>query len=575
MNVTLRLINDALRAPRQAPASATSDLEPGTLERLFSHAGGMLAVLDRGGRFVAVNAACERVLGHPPELLVGQSLLDHLHPHQPSPALGSLAGASAAAEGFVEVLGRHRHCDGSWRWLLWSGSSDGTHWYASARDVTDWIRLEDEAGRDPLTTLANREAFTGELSRALARHERTTLYVGVVFVDVDSFKQINDSLGHEAGDALLGEIAERLREAVRGGDLVGRLGGDEFVILLESLKDPAEAVTIGERILTLLEPPAELGFGPLAVSASLGISTARSGATNARRLIHEADIAMYRAKAAGRRRLAVFDLDLRADVQRRLDTERELRNALAAEELELYYQPIVSLWGAPPLGCEALLRWPRDGRLIAPAEFVPLAEQSGLIIPLGAWVLDTAIREATAWHAGGHPLTVAVNLSARQLSDETLDALVGELLERHGLSPAALCLEVTETAVLRDPGAAATALAALRERGVRIAIDDFGTGYSSLRHLSDLPVDIIKLDRTFVAGLSGERPQRSRAILMAAAAASHELGIDLIAEGVEDERQLEALREVGCAWAQGHLFSRALPASELNLATLDPRAGRS
>jgi diguanylate cyclase (GGDEF)-like protein/PAS domain S-box-containing protein len=570
--VTLRLITDASSGPQRVRAPAAGELDPGAFERLFAHAGGMLAVLDRSGRFVAVNAACERVLGHSPELLVGQSLLDHLHPHEPSPALGSLAGSGTVPEGFVEVLGRHRHCDGGWRWLLWSGSSDGTHWYASARDVTDWIRLEDEAGRDPLTTLANREAFTGELTRALARHERTALYVGVVFVDVDCFKQINDSLGHEAGDALLGEIAARLREAVRGGDLVGRLGGDEFVILLESLQDPAEAVSIGERILALLEPPAELGFGPLAVSASLGIATARSGATNARRLVHEADIAMYRAKAAGRGRLAVFDLDLRADVQRRLDTERELRNALAAEELELHYQPIVSLAGGAPLGCEALLRWPRDGRLVAPSEFVPLAEQSGLIIPLGAWVLDAAIREAAAWHAAGHPLTVAVNLSAHQLSDETLDGLVASLLDRHGLPSAALCLEVTETAVLRDPAAAATALAALRERGVRIAIDDFGTGYSSLRHLSDLPVDIIKLDRTFVAGLSGARPQRSRAILMAAAAASRELGIDLIAEGVEDERQLETLREVGCAWAQGHLFSPALPASQLELATLDPRA---
>ena len=468
------------------------------------------------------------------------------------------AGPSGWQAGFVELLGRHRHSDGSWRWLLWSGSARDELWYASAKDVTEWIRLEHRVGRDPLTTLPNREVFTDELTRALARHARSSLHLGVLFIDLDSFKQINDSVGHEAGDRLLAEVARRLRNAVRAGDVVGRLGGDEFAILLELLENDHEAVAVARRVLQAFAEPFDLGGGPVTVSASVGLANAHDSEKTADRVIHEADIAMYRAKGTGRNRFAIFDADLRLEVDRRLTVERDLRSALPADEFEVHYQPVVSLSDGSVVSYEALLRWTHgEWGVISPDEFIPLAEENGLIVPIGAWVLGAALRQLRAWRACGRKVSVSVNISPRQLSDEAVVAMVAALIEEAGVPPSALCLEVTETAVLAEPIRAATRLAELRELGVRIAFDDFGTGYSSLRHLSQLPVDVIKLDRTFVSALNRHDAHRDRAILIAVTTAARELDISVIAEGVEDTAQLAELHRAGCGFAQGYLFSAA------------------
>ena len=556
--MTLRLITDASEEPQAAPVDAHPELPPEAFEQLFSLAGSLLAIFDGQARFIAVNAACERVLGCPQDQLLGQSLLDCLHPHDPTSAVRKAAGTHGWQPGFVELLGRHRHSDGSWRWLLWSGSAQGEYWYASAKDVTEWIRLEHRVGRDPLTALPNREVFIDQLTRALARHARSSLHLGVLFIDLDSFKQINDSIGHEAGDRLLAEVAQRLRDAVRGGDVVGRLGGDEFGILLELLDSDHEAVAVARRVLNAFAEPFELGSGPVSVSASVGLATADDADKTAGRVIHEADIAMYRAKASGRNRFAIFDAELRLEVDRRLTVERDLRSALSRHEFEVHYQPVVSLTDGSVVSFEALLRWThQEWGAISPDEFIPLAEENGLIVPIGAWVLGTALRQLAEWRAGGAELSVSVNISPRQLADEGVGATVATLLAEAGVPASALCLEVTETAVLSEPIRAATRLAELRALGVRIAFDDFGTGYSSLRHLSQLPVDVIKLDRTFVSALNRQDAHRDRAILIAVTTAARELAISVIAEGVEDTEQLAELHRAGCGFAQGYLFSAA------------------
>jgi diguanylate cyclase (GGDEF)-like protein/PAS domain S-box-containing protein len=564
--VTLRLITDGPGGPSAASREKPARLDPEVYEQLFDHAGCLLAILDSQARFVAVNGACERVLGCQPQELIGQSLLDNLHPHDPSSAVRGAAGTPGWQQGFVELLARHRHHDGSWRWLLWSGSSHGERWYAAAKDVTEWIRLENRVGRDPLTGLPNREVFIDELEHALERHARARQHLGVLFIDLDCFKQINDSIGHDAGDRLLSEAAVRLRAAVRAGDIVARLGGDEFAILLELLETDHEAVTIAHRVIEAFEVPFELPTGEFQVTASVGLATAHDAQRGADRVVHEADIAMYRAKAAGRDRFAIFDATLRSEVDRRLTVERALRGALADAQFEVCYQPVVTIQDGSIAFFEALVRWTHpEWGVISPAEFIPLAEENGLIVPLGAWILETALAQLAEWRAGGANIEMSVNLSARQVADDGLVAMVSRLIAESGVPARALCLEITETAVLAEPIRAATRLGELRALGVRIAFDDFGTGYSSLRHLSQLPVDVIKLDRTFVSALSRHDARRSRAVLVAVTTAAQELGITVVAEGVEDVDQLAEVNRAGCQYAQGFLFCGARSATQVSL----------
>jgi diguanylate cyclase (GGDEF)-like protein/PAS domain S-box-containing protein len=545
-------------------------LAPAVSAELFERAGAMLAVLDADACFVAVNPACRRVLGHDPAELVGRCLLDYVKQHSPS---GSLRGASQAIaqaadaeDQFVELLARHRHADGSWRWLLWSGSVGGERWYAAARDVTDWIRLEDRVGRDPLTQLPNREAFTAEVTHALARNERSGRALGVLFIDIDQLKQINDSIGHEAGDKLVAAVAERLRLAVRTGDIAGRLGGDEFGILVESLGEEVEAVAVAERALSSLHEPIEVGGGAIGVSASVGVATAHGAPVTAGTLIHEADIAMYQAKAAGRNRYAIFDAELRAHVESRLGLERDLGFALERDELSLAYEPVVRLADGVVVAFEASIVWrhPLRGEIRA-ADFVPLADKSALSIELGVWALRSAARQVAAWRATGPgDVVVALAITPRQLVDEAFIEGVREVLAEAGLPRGSLGIEVAEAAALSDPARTIARLRELRELGMLVAFDDFGSGYSSLQHLIQLPVDAIKLDRRFVGGLAEPDPRASRAVVVAVVAAAHELGIRVVAEGADDPRALEELVRIGCDSAEGLVFAAPLPAGEVS-----------
>jgi len=441
---------------------------------------------------------------------------------------------------------------------------------ASANVLADALERHnaDEALRhrvlhDALTGLPNRLSFVDSLRDALRRSLASGSPVGVLFLDLDHFKLINDSIGHHAGDELLREVAPRLRAHLRPGDIVARFGGDEFGILVDRLADEEEAPAIAERVARAFSEPYSMGGADHFVTASIGIAVARPAGrepVDPELLIRDADAAMYRAKERGRGRCVVFDAAMRARAVRRLETERELRHALDRDELQLHYQPLVALGSGEIVGLEALVRWNHPERgLLDPGEFVSIAEDSGLIEPIGCWVQETACRQALGWHElrpDQRPLDVAVNLSARQVAHRDLAGQVREVLARTGLDPVNLRLEVTESVLVEESASATATLEALSELGVRLVLDDFGTGYSSLAYLNRFPFDALKIDRSFVDGLGLE--QERTAIVEAVIGMARALSLDSIAEGVESEEQLSELRRLGCDFAQGHLFSRPL-----------------
>lgn len=427
-------------------------------------------------------------------------------------------------------------------------------------------QLAHQAFHDALTGLANRALFADRIGQALHRAARHEADPAVLFLDVDGFKAVNDRLGHEAGDVLLCRIADRLRGAVRAGDTVARLGGDEFAILIEENHQRAdEAVTTAERILQVMAEPLEVDGQVLTVTASLGLAVSDADSTPAS-LLRDADIAMYRAKAAGKAMVVRYDAQMGAEVGDALQLELDLAGALAAGQFELHYQPVVDLSDERITGFEALLRWrhPRLG-LVAPDLFIPLAERTGLIVPIGRWVLATACAAAVEWPRaegdGGPPLTVAVNLSARQLASGDVVADVRDALVSSGLPASSLVLEMTETALVADPTEAAGRLVALSGLGVRLAVDDFGTGYSSLNYLRQFPFDILKIDRCFIETITdgAVTPPIVRGLLDLA----HTLDLEIVAEGIEQPAQLDGLRRERCALGQGYLFSKPIPAAEV------------
>ena len=421
---------------------------------------------------------------------------------------------------------------------------------------------------DSLTGLPNRLSFVDALGESLSRAEVSGSPVGILFLDLDHFKLINDSLGHHAGDALLRAVAPRLRSHLRPGDVVARFGGDEFGILIDRLADEGEAVAIADRVAAAFTQPFAIDGVEHFVSASIGVAVARSSErqVNAELLIGDADGAMYRAKEGGRARCVLFDAEMRAVAMRRLEVERELRHALDRDELALFYQPVISLRTGEISGLEALVRWRHPSRgLLDPAEFVSIAEDSGLIEPLGRWVQEHACKQALEWHQqrpDARPFDVAVNLSARQVAHRDLPTTIAEVLARTGLDPVHLRLEITESVLVEESASAISSLEALNELGVRLVLDDFGTGYSSLAYLNRYPFHALKIDRSFVDALGIE--QERTAIVEAIIGMARALGLEVIAEGVENEVQLAELSRLGCDYAQGHLFHAAMPDADVS-----------
>jgi diguanylate cyclase (GGDEF)-like protein/PAS domain S-box-containing protein len=418
---------------------------------------------------------------------------------------------------------------------------------------------------DSLTGLPNRTLFTYRLSYALAKGKGSPGSVALLVLDLDRFKGINDALGHEVGDEVLVAVSGRLVAADGTAQVVARLGGDEFLVLFDGENAESDAEAFSRRVLEALAQPIAAGTGEVFITASIGIASTSARLTEATPLLSNAGAAMYQAKKTGGGSVEVFGEAMRVRVLDRMNTEHSLHRALERSELRLFYQPVVEIKGSRAVGVEALLRWDHpDQGLVTPNRFIPVAEESGLIIPIGAWVLHEACRQLRRWQIkryGGLQGAVEVNLSARQVDDPEIVATVERILSDTGLSPSHLTLEITESALMHDAASALRVLRALKDLGVTLAIDDFGTGYSSLSYLQRFPLDILKIDKTFVDEL-GVAPEGSE-IVAAVINLAHALGLQVIAEGVESERQLDELARLDCDFAQGYLFSRPVPAHEL------------
>jgi diguanylate cyclase (GGDEF)-like protein/PAS domain S-box-containing protein len=502
--------------------------------------------------------------------------LDRVHPDDQAALKAELAAHLEGKSPHFESEHRIRRQDGVYRHVLSRGlvvrdpAGNNLRLAGSQTDITERKEVEarilHDALHDPLTGFPNRTLFLDRLGQAVVRrHRRPDHRFGVLFLDLDRFKLVNDSLGHLAGDALLVSLAERLRGCVRNDDTVARLGGDEFAILLDDMSDPEEATRVAERIQEALRQPFSVDGHEIFSTASIGITVDDPRDRKPEELLRDADTAMYRAKGLGRDRYETFDEGMHARAVALLKLESDFRRALDRSELSLIYQPILHLRSGSGRIFEALVRWRHPERgLLSPDEFIPLAEETGLIVPLGQWVLREACAAVRAWRdaggARGEEASVSVNLSVREFSQDDLVGRVADLLRQHDLGPGSLKLEITESVIMGDPEAAIVRCLALRELGVGIAIDDFGTGYSSLSYLRRLPVDALKIDRSFVSSMleSTESLEIVRAILSLAGT----LRIATVAEGVETREQLEKLRELGCDFGQGYLFARPMPREE-------------
>jgi diguanylate cyclase (GGDEF)-like protein/PAS domain S-box-containing protein len=428
-------------------------------------------------------------------------------------------------------------------------------------------QLEHQAFHDPLTNLANRVLFKDRVNHALARASRRNEDLAVLFVDLDDFKQINDTAGHEAGDFLLIAVADRLRSCLRDADTIARLGGDEFAILLESVDDTDDVFAVADRLLESLMMPFDVNGRHVLAGGSIGIAFRGSGGKESEELLANADVAMYAAKARGKSCRETYRPDMRRDMMQRLTLETALQRAIEEKEFVVFYQPIVEVGSGKITGAEALVRWNHPARgLVSPADFIPLAEETGLIVPLGRWVLEQACYQARDWqlkHPQTPPLNISVNLSVRQFQQSNLVQEVAEVLQHSKLPASSLILEITESILVQDTSAAVRKLQALKHLGVQLALDDFGTGYSSLSYLRRFPIDVLKIDKTFIDGVGthSEDSALTRAIVQI----GETLNLKTVAEGVEHEQQRMELESLGCEEGQGYFFARPVDADAIGV----------
>ena len=512
------------------------------------------------------------MLGRPDQELLGEGFMEFVHPEDRASLRTTYAEGEPPSEMVFRMtnrFGESRRLEAYITDLRDDRLIRGV--VLNARDITERVQLEEELTRqafhDGLTNLANRALFRDRLDQALARAERSGGPLTVLLIDLDGFKQVNDTLGHDEGDRLLQQVAERFAEASRSGDTLARLGGDEFAMLLEDASERV-AIAVARRLLDRLSDPMSVAGHEMTLGASIGI-VAHTGRGLSEDLIRHADVAMYAAKEAGRGRFELFQDGMARELGELLGLEHELRLGLKRGQFKVHYQPLVDLEAGVVIGVEALLRWYSPSRgVVPPSRFIPVAETTGLIMALGEFVLKEACRQTGEWRTAEllpEPFTTWVNLSGKQLSAGGMSALVRRTLEAQGLSPSLLGLEVTETAIVVGGPAGERARAELQELhdlGVRIAIDDFGTGFSSLGHLRSFPIDVIKVDRSFIQGV--ERNAKDAAITANLASLAHALGLVATAEGVESEGQLASVRELGCDHAQGFLFAHPVSPEEIS-----------
>jgi diguanylate cyclase (GGDEF)-like protein/PAS domain S-box-containing protein len=549
---------------------------------LVRHASDLITVIGLDGTISYQSPSIERLLGYGPEEVTGRPFSDLVHPSDGARVRQMLADGAAVPGDQPHVLqctlvqrdGTPQQFEINYTNLLEDEHVGGI--VLNCRDISERKAFEEQlthqAFHDPVTGLANRALFAERVRHAIARSRREQNGVAVVFLDLDDFKTINDSLGHAAGDEVLAEVAKRLATSVRASDTAARFGGDEFALLLEDIEGVQEAADTAERVLDSLAVPLRVGHKELSLRCSIGISVVSEDAPGgAEELIRDADAAMYRAKRDGKGSYRMFEPEMHQGVLARLELRTDLQRAIATEQLELHYQPVVRLDDGGVCGVEALLRWRHPERgMIPPDQFIPLAEETGLIIPIGRWVLREGCRQARRMRdalSPKAPLTMSINLSVKQLQHSDVIADVGDAVREAGIDPSALTLEITETVLMADTDLAVTRLRELKALGVNLALDDFGTGYSSLSYLSRFPVDILKMDRSFLR--DGATPETS-ALTSAVLALGTTLDLRVVAEGIEMPEQWTSLRDLGCEFGQGFFFAYPMDAD----ATLEHLAAR-
>ncbi|MFQ5472309.1 MAG: EAL domain-containing protein, partial [Dehalococcoidia bacterium] len=542
------------------------------LSRAVEQSPSLVMITDPNGNIEYVNPKFTEVTGYLPEDVLGKNPRI-LQSGETSPEVYSRLWQTITSGGQWRGDLHNKRKSGE---LYWASAviapvldEEGAvvHYVGLQEDVTKRKEAEDAIGHlafhDPLTGLPNRRLFTDRLALALTQARRTRDAVAVLFLDLDHFKTVNDTAGHGKGDELLQSVGQRLTKVVRDGDTVSRLGGDEFTVLLPGISQVEDAAEVAERILEEFRGPWVLDGYTFHLTISIGIGLYPDDGEDAKTLLTNADTALYRAKAQGRDNFQFYYSEMNASILERTDLEADLRGALEREEFVIHYQPQVNITTGRVVGMEALVRWQHPDRgLIPPVEFIPLAEETGLILPLGERLLRTACEQHKAWREAGLPsIRMAVNLSARQFKSRKLTATVSRILEETGLDPGFLQLEITEGVAMQDMEATTAILRALREVGVEVALDDFGTGYSSLGYLANFPIDVLKIDRSFVSDLPMD--ESAVAITTAIITLAHSLNLSVIAEGIETDEQLAWLKTHGCDEFQGYLFSKPLPAGEI------------